>query len=68
MPKDLASIMLQASSLLLALAMAGMGLSVDLVMFKRMGLKSRIDKRGILTRLWAIISTTVAKTSPWRLP
>lgn len=39
-PKDLASIMLQASSLLLALAMAGMGLSVDLVMFKRMGLKS----------------------------
>jgi uncharacterized integral membrane protein (TIGR00698 family) len=39
-PKDLSSMMLQASSLLLTVAMAGMGLSVDLVKFKSMGLKS----------------------------
>lgn len=39
-PKDLTTTMLQASSLLLTVAMAGMGLSVDLAQFKRMGLKS----------------------------
>ena len=39
-PKELANTMLQASNLLLTVAMAGMGLSVDLAQFKRMGLKS----------------------------
>ncbi|MFZ5634733.1 MAG: YeiH family protein [Bacillota bacterium] len=53
-PEDLASIMMQASSLLLTVAMAGMGLSVDLVMFKRMGLKSLVI--GVIGSL--IISIT----------
>ncbi|MBO8138688.1 MAG: putative sulfate exporter family transporter, partial [Desulfotomaculum sp.] len=39
-PHDLASALLHISSLLMIMAMAGMGLSVDLVMFKRMGIKS----------------------------
>lgn len=39
-PQELTAAMLQASTLLLTVAMAGMGLSVDLTQFKRMGLKS----------------------------
>lgn len=39
-PNDLASVMLHISSLLMIMAMAGMGLSVDLVIVKRMGIKS----------------------------
>lgn len=39
-PHDLTSVILHISSLLMIMAMAGMGLSVDLVMFKRMGIKS----------------------------
>lgn len=43
---ELASMLLQASGLLLTVAMAGMGLSVDLVMFKRKGLKSLLIGLG----------------------
>ncbi|WP_342669748.1 putative sulfate exporter family transporter [Desulfovirgula thermocuniculi] len=39
-PEGLVSLLLQMSSLFLTMAMAGMGLSVDMVMFKRMGIKS----------------------------
>ncbi|SHJ61726.1 YeiH family protein [Desulfofundulus thermosubterraneus] len=39
-PDELASLILQISNLFLIMAMAGMGLNVDIVMFKRMGLKS----------------------------
>nr|WP_242836812.1 putative sulfate exporter family transporter [Desulfotomaculum nigrificans] len=38
--KKLASLMLQASAIILTVAMAGMGLSVHLKMFKRMGQKA----------------------------
>ncbi|MDA8212425.1 MAG: putative sulfate exporter family transporter [Clostridia bacterium] len=38
--RNLASLMLQASAIILTVAMAGMGLSVNLKMFKRMGQKA----------------------------
>ncbi|MGC7846735.1 YeiH family protein [Desulforudis sp. 1088] len=58
---ELASILLQISTLFLTIAMAGMGLSVEMVMFRRMGLKSLFI--GLLGSLAiSIVSFGVVRT------